>query len=58
MSNVVNIFDKRKKDKPVKKQDESDFAEIMRKNAENKARMAKERAKANQGVVRSHRLKR
>lgn len=34
-----------------------DFEAIMKKNSENKERIAKEKAKANKGVIRSHRLK-
>lgn len=33
------------------------FSEIMKRNAENKDRMKKERLKANQKVIRTHRLK-
>lgn len=33
------------------------FADVMRRNAENKKRMEQERAKANKGVIRSYRLK-
>ena len=65
-SNVVSLFDRareiknRKEEIVVEEDVESidSFSEVMRRNAENKARMAKERSKANQGVIRSHRLKR
>lgn len=57
--NVVSIFSRPKKDE--EQTDESTdgltFEEIMRRNIENKERMKKERAKANQSVIRSYRLK-
>ena len=62
-SNIISLFDakKRAKNKEETSSEEKsvdDFLEIMKKNAENKARMQKERNKSNKGVIRSHRLKR
>jgi hypothetical protein len=56
---VVSITDAPKKKDTDTKQDteELSFEEIVKKNMENKERMKRERAKANKGVVRSHRLK-
>ena len=66
--NVVSLFERAREIKAKKEEVEEDvseektpvesFTDIMRRNAENKARMAKERSKSNQGVIRSHRLKR
>lgn len=43
---------------PAKAKDNgASFSEIMKRNAENKDRMKKERLKANQKVIRTHRLK-
>jgi hypothetical protein len=56
---VVSIFD-RKKDSTQKNAKESesyDFENTMKRNAENNARMKKERSKSNRGVIRSYRLK-
>lgn len=63
--NVVSIFRSNKKDdckkeeKPVENKEESvdTFSEIIRKNAENRDRLKKDRFKSNQKVIRSHRLK-
>jgi hypothetical protein len=58
MSKVINLFDREVEEKKEETEEETmSFEEIMRKNAENKERMRKERAKANKGVVRSYRLK-
>jgi hypothetical protein len=51
---VVDLKDYKNK---VKEEKETDFEEIMRKNAENKAREKKDREKANRNVKRSYRLK-
>ena len=61
-SNVISIFDakkqaKKKEESPSNETSLDDFLDIMKKNAENKARMQKERNKSNKGVIRSHRLK-
>ena len=58
MSKVVNLFDRKVEEKKEETEEETmSFEEIMRRNAENKERMRKERAKANKGVIRSYRLK-
>ena len=64
-NNVVSIFRKdsdNQKDSKKRKEEDSEernsFLDIIRKNMDNRARMAKDRAKANQSVIRSHRLKR
>ena len=61
-NNVVSMFEKAKQsEKPkVKKESSSesyDFEEIMKRNANNLGRQARDRTKANRGVIRSHRLK-
>lgn len=62
-SKVVSLFDKARessasKEIEAKKAEEDfDFETIVRRNMENKARMNKERSKANRGVIRSYRLK-
>ena len=69
--NVVSLFERsreikeNKENKEIEEENVSEeksavesFNDIMRRNAENKARMAKERSKSNKGVIRSHRLKR
>jgi hypothetical protein len=58
---VINMFDRKKivadKEEYVfSEKEEEGFAEVMKRNAENKARVAKERAGANKSVLRSHRL--
>ena len=50
--NVIDI-----KNKPKKEKEEVDFEEIMRKNADNKERLKKDREKANNSVKRSYRLR-
>lgn len=60
---VINIFSVRKRRHDDKFKEEvqdgqKTFLDNMKKTAENKARIAKERAKANKDVIRSHRLKR
>lgn len=63
MSNVVSLNKKREEKENTITVDEThskteeNFAETMRRNAENAARMKKEREKANKGVIRSYRLK-
>lgn len=63
---VVNLFAARKpseeetqkpEQEPTKSADSAAFLESMRKNAENAERMRKERLKANQGVLKSYRIK-
>lgn len=58
--NVINLFGKKPAPKNLDSQENADenytFAEIMRRNAENKERERKERVKANKGVIRSYRL--
>ena len=58
MSNVISL-DRTKKPGKEKKKDEAgmNFDEIMRINAENEARLKKDRLKANKGVTRAYRLK-
>lgn len=51
---VVDLKDYAKKEKEVK---ETDFEETMRKNAENKERVKRDREAANKSVKRSYRLK-
>ena len=51
---VVDLKDYVKKEKEVK---ETDFEETMRKNAENKERVKRDREAANKSVKRSYRLK-
>ena len=61
--NVVSLFDRQtqspksgeKNDSPVN--ESYDFEAVMRRNAENKQRLSKERKKSNKGVIRSYRLK-
>jgi ribonuclease HI len=58
MNNVVNLFAPRQK--PAKKPESdgtTDFTDIMKKNAENAARVQNEITGANRKVVRSHNLK-
>lgn len=65
--NVISFHQRKKESPPTdhfeethiaqKEDHELSFAEIMRRNAENQERMRRERLKANQGVIRSHRLK-
>jgi hypothetical protein len=57
MGEVINMFDKKTKVKKESEEIETFFEEIMRKNAENKERIKKERSKHNKGVTKSHRLK-
>lgn len=52
---VVDLKSYKKKDK--EENSETDFEEIMRKNAENKKRQAEDRKKANKSVKRSYRLR-
>ncbi len=59
---VISLFGKKAEKKEDKTKEETkdeglSFAEIMRRNAENADRLKKERAKANQGVIKSYRLK-
>ena len=55
---VVSLSEAREKEKKEEKtEEELDFAEIMKKNEENKRRVEKERLKHNKSVTRSHRLK-
>ena len=60
--NVINLFAKKsaKESSNSEKSDEEkkseSFAEIMKRNAENKERVKQERLKANKGVIRSYRL--
>ncbi len=64
--NVVSLFDRQKpssrpeanKANSAATNEESfDFETVMRRNAENKQRLSKERKKSNKGVIRSYRLK-
>lgn len=64
MSNVVNLKEFKNKPKPdetdTAKSDEvteTDFKDVMERNKRNAERIAKERANANNGVKRSHKLK-
>ena len=62
MSEVINLFDRKKAEEPEEKTikeetEEVSFAEAMRRNKANADRIKKERAQANKGVIRSHRLK-
>lgn len=65
MTKVTSIFEKKEKvkeelDSEIKKESEEldpDFEEIMKKNEEKKQKLAKERAAANKGVLRSYRIK-
>lgn len=58
---VVSIFDKSRTSQKSKEGsaegDNFDFESIMKKNAENKYRQNRDRAKSNRGVIRSYRLK-
>lgn len=59
MSEVINIFDRKKKDEAITKlpdMSEEDFKRIAEKNKKNAERVAKERANANRNVKRSHNL--
>lgn len=53
----LKTLDKSPADKGTEKESDLSFAEIMKRNAENKDRLKKERLKANQKVIRTHRLK-
>lgn len=62
MSEIINIFDaKRKLEKESKEKKDNEenmsFDEIIKKNEENRKRMAKDRERANKSVTRSYRLK-
>lgn len=63
MSEVISLNKKREEKQQTVTVDEThpkpaeNFAETMRRNAENAARIKKEREKANKGVIRSYRLK-
>ena len=43
--------------KPLQKKEETEFEKTIRENAENKKRVEEERKNHNEGVIRSHRLK-
>lgn len=54
MSNVINIFDfKKKQAKENNNQSDYNMAEIMKKNAKNEKRIARERAQANAEITES-----
>lgn len=58
--NIVSIFSRSKKEEQASSDNSTaglSFEEIMRRNMENKERLKKDRAKANQSVIRSYRLK-
>lgn len=59
--NVISLTRKAQEKKgdttDVENSAEPTFEEIMRRNTENRDRMARERAKANQSVIKSYRLK-
>lgn len=60
--NVVSIFEMRRKKAATKAKEESemgqtDFNEIMKKNAENKKRLQESRLKSNKSVLNSYNLK-
>jgi hypothetical protein len=59
--NVISLTRKTQEKKSdttdVENSAEPTFEEIMRRNMENRDRMARERAKANQSVIKSYRLK-
>ncbi len=63
MTNVVLLFDKKKKEEtektePVAKTEtEETFEETMKRNEETKKRMEKERLNANKSVLRTYRIK-
>lgn len=55
--NVINLFEAKKpKKKDEEQEEEYSFEEIMKRNAENRERIRKERADANKKVKRSYRL--
>jgi hypothetical protein len=57
--NILNLFGRPKAVKQEsngQNNEEMDFSEIIKKNQENTERMEKDRAKANKGITRSHRL--
>jgi len=62
-SKVLNLFARKPTDgsgaetTASKTVSESDFADEIRKNMENSERLKKERLKANQGVLKSYRIK-
>lgn len=61
-SKVVSLADRNEAKKSAEKdavepEASLDWAEVMKRNAENASRMKKEREKANKGVIRSYRLK-
>jgi hypothetical protein len=55
---IINIFDRERepKEKTESGDEELSFEEIMKRNAENKARLERERKKDNSKVKRSYRL--
>lgn len=64
VADVVDIFDRKKKPAPAKKDDtkdeekgEDDFEALQKKNDANKRRIEQERLNANKGVLRSYRIK-
>lgn len=60
-SNVINLFDERKK--VLKSEEENteegkeDFRDIMERNKKNRERMEQDRKKANQSTLRSYKIK-
>lgn len=59
---VVSLFGRAKEapakaEKNEETQEDYDFEAIMKRNADNRNRLSKDRKKANRGVVRSYRLK-
>jgi hypothetical protein len=56
MGEVVSIFSRKKKEEPTEKKELS-FEEQTELNRQNEERLKKERAKANQDVLKSYRIK-
>lgn len=59
---VISLFGRKKEEDSKKNSSDQidekfDFAEVVKRNMANKDRLAKERKKANRGVIRSHKLK-
>ena len=56
MTEVINIFDRKRPIKEKKEEEEVSFEEIIKKNKENEERIKKDREQANKYVKRSYRI--
>jgi len=58
VSDVISLFDQRKKvEKTSDRKEEADFTDIMKKNAEKKAKLERERLGDNKSVLHAYRIK-